>query len=467
VAVDDPETVGEDSGATDFDVLANDTDADEVDEISITGVDDPLHGTTSIVAGKVRYTPDADYCNSGEVILDDFDYTVSGGDTGTVSVTVTCAGEARADSATVAEDSDATEIDVEDNDDDGELEYQIDSVSNPAHGSAGVVQGDPDSVNYTPDADYCNNPGAEAADTFTYTLDDDATATVSVTVMCEDDDSVAVDDARNVAQDSGATAFDVLANDTDVDGGPKAIDSASDPAHGAVAVASDGAALTYEPDRGYCTAGGAAADEFSYELESGDTASVRATVTCKRVQPPGDSARPKRCRGKVATIEVKPGGALTSGTAGRDVIIGTSGKDRIRGLGGDDVVCAGAGDDRVEGNSGDDQLLGEAGKDRVSGNAGDDKVDGDSGADRLSGGSGKDFVQGYGGRDRVSGGSGNDRVSGNSGNDRISGGSGRDRIWGRSGVDRIFARDGLRDSVNCGSGADTATLDARDRNSRC
>ena len=42
-----------------------------------------------------------------------------------------------------------------------------------------------------------------------------------MTVTCVDDPPVAVDDAATVTEDSGATAINVLANDTDIDGGPK------------------------------------------------------------------------------------------------------------------------------------------------------------------------------------------------------------------------------------------------------
>ena len=52
---------------------------------------------------------------------------------------------------------------------------------------------------------------------------------MTVTVTCVDDNPVAVDDAATVAEDSGANAIDVLANDTDVDGGPKS-DHLGDPA---------------------------------------------------------------------------------------------------------------------------------------------------------------------------------------------------------------------------------------------
>ena len=43
-----------------------------------------------------------------------------------------------------------------------------------------------------------------------------------------------------------------MANDTDPDGGPKTIASATQPAHGTVAVAGGGPALTYTPNPNYC-----------------------------------------------------------------------------------------------------------------------------------------------------------------------------------------------------------------------
>ena len=76
---------------------------------------------------------------------------------------------------------------------------------------------------------------------------------MAVTVSCVDDAPVAVNDTATVAEDSGATAASTCsANDTDVDGGPKTIASATEPAHGSVVVAGDGTALTYQPDADYC-----------------------------------------------------------------------------------------------------------------------------------------------------------------------------------------------------------------------
>ena len=137
-------------------------------------------------------------------------------------------------------------------------------------------------VVYTPDPDF-NGP-----DSFTFTANDgtvdSAAATVSITVDPLDDPSVAVDDSATVVEDSAAAAIAVLANDSDVDGGLKAISSASDPANGTV-VLTGGSAGAHRAD---LPAGcellqhppGATPDTFSYTLNGGSTATVSVTVTC-------------------------------------------------------------------------------------------------------------------------------------------------------------------------------------------
>ena len=86
-AVDDTATTTQGT-AVDIDVLANDTDADEGDELSVESVTEPAHGTAVVAAnGTVTYTPDA-----GHTGTDAFDYVVTDGtdtDTGTVTVTIT------------------------------------------------------------------------------------------------------------------------------------------------------------------------------------------------------------------------------------------------------------------------------------------------------------------------------------------------------------------------------------------
>ena len=270
-AIDDTRTVSEDSGATTFNVLANDTDPD-AGALEITGASAADHGTVSVVQGSpdaVSYAPDANYCGT-----DDFSYTVNGGDTATVTITVTCTDDAPTavdDSRTVAEDSGPTSFAVLANDTDidaGALEITATSAAD--HGAVSVVQGTPDTVSYTPDHNYCGT------DEFSYTITGGDTATVTITVTCTDDAPTAVDDTRTVSEDAGATSFNVLTNDTDIDAGPLEITGASAAGHGAVLVVEGSPDLiSYTPDANYC-----GTDDFSYTITGGDTANVTITVTC-------------------------------------------------------------------------------------------------------------------------------------------------------------------------------------------
>jgi hypothetical protein len=89
VANDDSVSVAEDSGANDLTsaLLANDTDPDS-DTLTITSGTNGAHGTVSVVAGVLTYTPNANYNGT-----DGFDYTISDGhshtDIGHATVTIT------------------------------------------------------------------------------------------------------------------------------------------------------------------------------------------------------------------------------------------------------------------------------------------------------------------------------------------------------------------------------------------
>ncbi|HSU84958.1 MAG TPA: IPTL-CTERM sorting domain-containing protein, partial [Thermoanaerobaculia bacterium] len=93
---------------------------------------------------------------------------------------------------------------------------------------------------------------------------------------------VANDDAATVAEDSGATPINVLANDTDPESDPFTIASVTQPANGTVAITGGGTGLTYTPNANYCNQPpGTALDTFTYTLTpGGDSATVTMTVTC-------------------------------------------------------------------------------------------------------------------------------------------------------------------------------------------
>jgi Ca2+-binding RTX toxin-like protein len=96
-----------------------------------------------------------------------------------------------------------------------------------------------------------------------------------------------------------------------------------------------------------------------------------------------------------------------------------------------------------------------------------DLIYGKGGADRISGRGGNDCLWGGTGNDRIRAGAGADRVHGSSGNDVLIGNSGRDSIWGGFGADLIYARDGERDTIDCGPGRDRVVVDRGDRVRRC
>jgi arylsulfatase A-like enzyme len=70
--------------------------------------------------------------------------------------------------------------------------------------------------------------------------------------------------------------------------------------------------------------------------------------------------------------------------------------------------------------------------------------------------------EGTSGPDSLAGGSGFDILCGRDGDDRLNPGGGADLVYGAGGADVIVVREGLRDTVRCGSGTDTAIVDRFD-----
>lgn len=301
-AVDDDRTVAEDAAATLLGVRANDVDP-ESDAITITGITQPDHGSTvvDLVSGDVLYTPDADYCNSPPP-FDTFDYTVNGGDTATVRVTVTCTNDApvavdddRAtteDTALVDPATGAGSPAANDTDVDGDTRT-VTSVSNPVGGTVVLAAGQ---ITFTPTADLCGSN----AGSYDYVVGDGNggtdTGSVTIDITCVDDPPVANDDSRTVDEDSGPTVFGtLLANDTDVESDPITITDASNPPNGSTSFT--GTDVTYTPDADFC-----GADSFTYTVNGGDTATVSVTVTCANDAPVVDLDSTTAGNGSTATF---------------------------------------------------------------------------------------------------------------------------------------------------------------------
>jgi uncharacterized delta-60 repeat protein len=154
--------------------------------------------------------------------------------------------------------------------------------------------------------------------------------------------------------------------------------------------------------------------------------------------------------------------------------VGTNGNDTLIGSNISNVICGLFGNDRIDGEGGNDILYGDRCNDKTKvavGAAqtsdGRDNITGGTGNDRLLGAGGNDKLNGEEGNDKLYGGGGNDKLTGADGNDFLRGDSGRDSYRGGAGNDSISARDGVRESVNCGTGSrDKATVDRNDKVSR-
>ena len=99
VVVDDVVNATEDGSAVAIDVLANDSDPDVGDTLTLVSTTQPSNGTSTIEQGMVKYTPNPGYYGS-----DQFTYTVSDGDLSTVGkviVRVASTGDATVETATI------------------------------------------------------------------------------------------------------------------------------------------------------------------------------------------------------------------------------------------------------------------------------------------------------------------------------------------------------------------------------
>jgi hypothetical protein len=156
------------------------------------------------------------------------------------------------------------------------------------------------------------------------------------------------------------------------------------------------------------------------------------------------------------------------------------------GGGGDDTIRGGALNDRLDGDDGDDELHGGAGNDTLSGGGDSDILDGGAGTDTVTyagptavkvtldgaandGAPGEadkvesvESVVGSSAGDELTGSAGAETLAGGGGADEIVGGDGADTLRGEAGNDLIDARDGVADSVKCGSGSDEVIADLLD-----
>jgi VCBS repeat-containing protein len=201
VANADSTTVNEDTTDNAVNVLANDTDLDNVAPtaantgLTVVAVGSASHGTVSFTAGGVTYTPTANYYGP-----DSFTYTASDNGTtnaghtsqATVSVTVTNVNDAPVavnGTLTTPEDTAAGGTLVATDIDSTTLTYSVVSQAN-AHGTVTITNVNTGAYSYTPAANY-NGPAS-----FTFKANDGSldsnVATISITVTAVNDAPVGI-----------------------------------------------------------------------------------------------------------------------------------------------------------------------------------------------------------------------------------------------------------------------------------
>jgi subtilisin family serine protease len=321
VAVDDVATTSEDQ-AVDIAVVTNDTDI-ENDVLAVTGTSSAVKGTASINGnGTVRFAPAANASGTGS-----FDYVVSDGhggtDTGSVTVTISPVNDppvAVADTASTNEDQ-AVDVAVLANDSDADADsLSVTSVSGAVKGTASVNANG--TVHFVPTAN------AVGDGYFEYAVSDghggSDTGAVFVSINPVNDAPVAANDSATTGQGVPVTVA-VLANDSDIDGGPLSIAAVSDPPHG-TAVANANGTITYTPDPSY-----SGPDAFAYTASDGSATSNLATVSVTVTAAPpvnpfhiGDLDRATTISGKTWTARVTIGvHNSTHGNVGSVVVTGT------------------------------------------------------------------------------------------------------------------------------------------------
>ena len=200
-------------------VLSNDTDPDNTD-LKVSLQDSVSHGSLNLYSdGSFQYTPTANY-NGTDV----FTYTISDGLATSNKASVTITVNAVNDPPVVQDDSYQTNEDVVlnvsqssgvlNNDSDPDNDILTASVQDSvSHGT--ILLNANGSFTYTPDTNYYGT------DQFTYVANDGTVSspevTVSLTIISQNDNPVAHDDAATV-NEGESTTINIVANDVDVDG---------------------------------------------------------------------------------------------------------------------------------------------------------------------------------------------------------------------------------------------------------
>ncbi|MDH5723673.1 MAG: tandem-95 repeat protein [Alphaproteobacteria bacterium] len=463
VAADDSAVTNEDTAVT-ITVLSNDSDIDG-DVLSVASVSGAVNGTAIVNADNtITYTPNADF-NGSETLT----YVVSDGnggtDTASIAATVNPVNDAPVagnDSFSGNEDTVITgNLLVNDSDIDGDVLSAVAATLITVNGATVNILANGD-FTYTPVANF------NGADSFTYTLDDGAgltdTATVSIDVLPVNDNPVATNDIA-VTDEDNAVTFDVLSNDSDIDGDALVVTAVNGAVNGTAIVNADNT-ITYTPNADFN-----GSEMLSYTISDGNggtsVANIDLTINAVNDNPVAlddvfmtDEDIP--LAGSVFSdngngtdydvdgdaLSVQAGVLITSG--GNSVTLNADGTFTytpgieffgddsfdytvLDGQGGMDTATA-----FITVNPTKNVILGDDGDNYISGGNENDKIFLRAGDDIAKGKNGNDYIFGEDGNDLLSGDRGNDTIHGGNGNDALFGGADNDVLYGGSGIDILF-----------------------------
>jgi hypothetical protein len=272
----------EEDAEGEFEVLANDTDADG-DALRIRAVSQPAHGSIEIDGDRLAYTPEKDW--HGEI---SFKYVLGDGEDpaesyGVVSLTVTPVDDAPVggdDQYSLDEDQ---ELNVGapgllGNDEDAEgAPLHVDNYEQPMRGTVAVDANG--SFTYTPAANFYGE------DAFYYQVSDGGQLSgkikVSLQVAPVDDPPVAVDDTYATIEDRPLTrsaADGMLANDSDPDD-DLSVEMVEGPGVGSLSIRRHDGYFHYVPEKDYT-----GSVTWKYKAVGGSKESEVATVTVTVVE---------------------------------------------------------------------------------------------------------------------------------------------------------------------------------------
>ncbi|MEN8952355.1 Hint domain-containing protein, partial [Planktotalea arctica] len=358
-------------------------------------------------------------------------------------------------------------------------------------------------VTINPDGtlDYQPDLGFTGDDTITYAITDSIsgtdTATLVVTVGTANLDPNADPDTSSTTAGTPVTIFP-LGNDSDPDGDPLTITSASAP-DGTVTISADGTSVTYTPDLGFDDD----VDSITYTISDGnggsDTSSIQVIVGTPGLDgivegTGGDDLIDLGYLGDPDGDQIDNSDAIAPGAGAQDdVVEAGAGDDTIDSGLGDDFVTAGPGDDDITTGEGDDTVFGGLGLDTIDTGDGEDSVFSGDGDDSITTGDGsdtvlagigddvidtsgaipllddapfpsiptdsdpeddRDFVDADEGNDLITTGDDADTIFGGEGDDTINSGIDDDEVYGDGGDDLINDEQGS-DFINAGAGDDT------------